>query len=253
MKVINNVNQSNNYQMFKTLEGNRTINKIHVERLKKSFEDSYLLSPILVNKNFEIIDGQHRFNAAKSLKLPINFIIVNDYGLKEVQLLNTNMSNWKKEDYLQAFCDLGYPEYIKMRSFMEAFPDFGIAISEQLLTNSTGGVNNRNSAAVIEGKSTGRAKNFQQGNFEVSDLALAYENAEKLMMFKPYYNGFNRVAFSAAMIGLFKHPNYNHAQMIRKIAINPAVLCDCSNVSQYKILLEDIYNFKSREKVSLRF
>jgi hypothetical protein len=27
----------------------------------------------------------------------------------------------------------------------------------------------------------------------------------------------------------------------------------CANVTQYKLLLEDIYNFRSREKVSLRF
>lgn len=255
MKVVNQVNQTNDYAMFKTLQGNRNVNKLHVERLKNSFKDKYLLSPILVNQNYEIIDGQHRYNAAKQLNLPINFIIVNDYGLKEVQLLNTNMSNWKKEDYLQAFCDLGYPEYLKMRKFMREFPDFGIMASEQILTNYVGGTNNRDATLEIDGEKvkTKTLKGFQEGDLYIENEKQAYENAEKIMMFKPFYKGFNRAVFVATMISLFKHQSYNHSQMISKVASNPTSLVDCSNVTQYKILLEEIYNFRSREKVSLRF
>jgi ParB-like chromosome segregation protein Spo0J len=84
MKVVNQVNQTNDYEMFKTLDGNRTVNKLHVSRLKESFKTAYLLSPILINQQNQIIDGQHRFEAAKILGLPVNYIICNDYGLKEV-------------------------------------------------------------------------------------------------------------------------------------------------------------------------
>ena len=253
MKVVNHVNSTNDYSIFAQIEGNRVVNKLHVERLKTSFQKSYLMSPIIVNQKYEIIDGQHRFNAAKALGLPVNFIVTNGYGLREVQMLNTNMKNWKKEDYLHAYCDLGYEEYLKMKQFMQDFPDFGIAVAEQLLTNTVGGANNRGHAAKIDGKTTGRLRNFQEGELEIPDLELAYENGEKIMMFKPYYDGFNRTVFVAAMIGMFKHENYNHSQMITKVKNNPTALTHCSNVTQYKILIEEIYNFRSREKVSLRF
>lgn len=253
MKIVNQVYLTNDYSMFKTLEGNRVVNRLHVERLKNSFKESYLISPITVNEKYEIIDGQHRYNAAKSLNLPIYFMIVNNYGLSEVQTLNTNTKNWKKEDYLNAYCDLGYDEYIKMRQFMYDFSDFGISVSEQLLTNSVGGVNNRAHAARIDGKISGRVFNFQEGELIIPDLQLAYDNAEKIMMFKPYYDGFNRSIFVSAMIGMFKHENYNHSQMIQKLKNNPMSLTHCSNVTQYKILIEEIYNFRSRDKVTLRF
>lgn len=253
MKTVNQVLMTNDYSMFAQIEGNRVVNKLHVERLKTSFQKNYLMSPIIVNQNYEIIDGQHRFNAAKVLGLPINFIVINGYGLREVQTLNTNMKNWKKEDYLHAYCDLGYEEYLKMRQFMCDFPDFGIAVSEQILTNSVGGVNNRGYAAKIDGKEAGRLRNFQEGEFRVAVLDLAYENAEKIMMIKQYYDGFNRSVFVASMIGMFKHENYNHSQFIQKLKNNPSALSHCSNVTQYKILIEEIYNFRSREKVSLRF
>jgi len=106
MKVVNEVKETNDYSMFRTLEGNRHLNKLHVKRLKESFQKAYLLSPIIVNEKFEIIDGQHRFEAAKQLGVPINFLIAPKYGLKEAQMLNENMKNWKKEDYLNAYCDL---------------------------------------------------------------------------------------------------------------------------------------------------
>lgn len=253
MKVVNHVNSTNDYSIFTQIEGNRVVNKLHVERLKTSFQKSYLMSPIIVNQKYEIIDGQHRFNAAKALGLPVNFIVTNGYGLREVQMLNTNMKNWKKEDYLHAYCDLGYEEYLKMKQFMQDFPDFGIAVAEQLLTNTVGGVNNRGYAVKIDGKKTGRLRNFQEGELEIPDLELAYKNGEKIMMFKPYYDGFNRTVFVASMIGMFKHENYNHSQMIQKVKNNSTALTHCSNVTQYKILIEEIYNFRSREKVSLRF
>ena len=101
MQVVNQVNSTNDYSKFKTLQGNRNVNSLHIRRLKESFKEKYLLSPIVVNQNYEIIDGQHRFEAAKELNLPVNFIICNDYSLKEVQLLNTNMKNWKKRGLLK--------------------------------------------------------------------------------------------------------------------------------------------------------
>lgn len=248
-EIVLNVYKTTDYSRFKILIGNRKTNDIHVRRLVQSFEKKYLISIIAVNERWQIIDGQHRFLAAREKALPLYYIILKGYGLEEVQILNTNSSNWKKEDYLKAYCDLGYEPYLQMRQFMVDFPDFGIAVSEQLLTNTTGGVNNRGS--IMDGK--GRQRNFQDGKLEIESLQQAYDNGEKVMMFKPYYDGFNRSIFVSSLIGLFKNENYNHAEMISKVANNPTSLQHCSNVTQYKLLLEEIYNFRRREKVNLRY
>lgn len=57
MKVVNQVNQTNDYEMFQTLEGNRNVNKLHVSRLKESFKTAYLLSPILINQKIKLLTG----------------------------------------------------------------------------------------------------------------------------------------------------------------------------------------------------
>jgi len=242
--------------MFKTLKGNRYVNNLHVKRLKNSFRESYLLSPIIVNQHYEIIDGQHRFVAAKEMGLPINFIVCDDYSLKEVQILNTNMKNWKKEDYLKAFCDLGYPEYLRFRNFMREFPDFGIASSEAILTNHLGSVNKYDSELRSKTNKNGSygINYFQEGNLVIPDYQKSVDNAEKIMMIKPYFQRFNNRTFVAAMLGIFRIKDYNHAKLLSKLKNNPTVLQPCQNVSQYKLLIEDVYNFRSRgDKISLRF
>lgn len=249
VKHSNQVQTTSDYSKFKTLFGNRKPNALHVKRLCKSFEKNYLFSPILINEHYQIIDGQHRFLAAKELGLPINYIVVNGYGLNEVQVLNTNSSNWDKYDYLKAYCDLGVIPYLQMNKFMQDFPDFKIGVAEQILTNTTNGVNNR--SAVFEKK--GRVKNFEEGKFSIPDLKASYDNAEKLLMFKPYFSSFNEPKFVSAMIGILKNQNYNHAEMLGKLAHQPLSLQPCKHISQYKLLIEDIYNYRRREKVSLRF
>jgi hypothetical protein len=243
--------------MFKTLEGNRIVNKLHVRRLKESFQESYLLSPIIVNEKFQIIDGQHRFEAAKQVGLPIYFLIAPNYGLKEVQMLNENMKNWKKEDYLNAYCDLKHPEYLKFRNFMRKFPEFGILACETILTGKLNGGNENGRSAELKSESNRQGhysiRYFQEGELTIPNYELAVENAKKILMIKPYYEGFNRPHFVRAMIGIFRIEYYNHLKFIERLNSNPLSLQNCSNVTQYKLLIEDVYNFRSREKVSLRF
>lgn len=257
MLVVNQVNSTNDYSKFKNLQGNRHVNKLHVNRLKESFRKAYLLTPIVVNQDYEIIDGQHRYEAAKQMNLPINFIICNDYSLKEVQLLNTNMKNWKKEDYLKAYCDLNFPEYLKFELFMQMFPELGIASCETILTNRLSGGHASKSSKeyvnVTNESGSYAVRYFQEGDLSIPDFEKSIENAKKIMLIKPYYDGFFRPTFVRAMIGIFKIQNYSHSKMIEKLNSNPNALQHCTNVTQYKLLIEDIYNFRSREKITLRF
>ncbi len=257
MLVVNQVNSTNDYAKFKTLQGNRHVDKLHVKRLQESFRKAYLLSPILINQDYEIIDGQHRFHAAKEMDLPVNFIMCNNYSLKEVQLLNTNMKNWKKEDYLNGYCDLNYPEYLKFRNFMRRFPELGLASCETILTDSlSGGYRSKSSSklkGVVNESGSYAIRYFQEGDLLIPNYEKSIENAEKIMMIKPYYDGFHRPSFVRALIGIFKIEYYSHSKLIERLAANPTALQHCANITQYKSLIEDIYNFRSREKVSLRF
>lgn len=256
MKAVNQVYSTTDYSMFDELQGNRTINALHVRRLRESFKSAYLLSPIIVNENYQIIDGQHRFSAAKELGLPVNYIVCPGYTLYEVQLLNTNMKNWKSDDYLKAYCDLKYPQYIKFREFMEMFPDFGFAACESMLTNTASPHKNLKSKELISETNKGgtyMVRAFEEGNLNIPDFQKSIEMAKEIQKIKPYYDGYNRAIFVRAMMGLFKIDHYSHQKMLDRLESNPTFMQHCSNVGQYKAMLEELYNFRSRQKVTLRF
>lgn len=85
--------RTNDYEKFNHLSGNRIINELNLAKIKKSMEENFLISPILVNEHLEIIDGQHRLQAVKELGFPVYYFVNKGYGLKEVQALNSNGKN----------------------------------------------------------------------------------------------------------------------------------------------------------------
>jgi len=249
-KKVAEVFESMDYDKFSTLKGNRIIKSIHVTRLIASFESEYLMSPIIVNEAFEIIDGQHRFESAKSLSLPVRYICVPGYGLDQVQRLNTNMENWKSVDYLNAFCELGYSEYLRFRDFMGRFQDFGISACQLILQDTPTTVRR-------ESKDGGNIviKDFKNGDFKVRDMKKSIVTAEMLVSIGDKYDGFDRVTFIRAMISIFNIDGYDHKRLLKKLYRNPSKLTHCNSVSQYRELVEDIYNYGQGDgtRLNLRF
>lgn len=236
------VHTTTNYSQFKFINGNRDVNQLHLTRLKESIKKNHLITIVMVNQNFEIIDGQHRFLICQELKLPINYIVVKNYGLNEVQILNANMKNWQTTDYVNGYCDLGYKDYIIYRDFVAEY-GFQSQVAILLLTGEhQSGSNEINPATK-----------FKEGLFKVKDLNNAKRMADKIMMIEPYYKGYLRRSFILALFGMFKNDNFEFTEFITKLKQQPTTLQDCTSTSQYKSLIEEIYNYRRREKVNLRF
>ncbi|MBC8147318.1 MAG: ParB N-terminal domain-containing protein, partial [Bacteroidetes bacterium] len=75
--------KTKNYEKFKFMVGNRPINSAHTAKLIESIKGKYLFNPIIINEKWEIIDGQHRFEAIKQLNLPLYFFINEGYSYDE--------------------------------------------------------------------------------------------------------------------------------------------------------------------------
>ena len=238
--MVNNsiqVQTTNDYSLFTSLNGNRNLNKLHVKRLKESMQKKYLFTVIVINEKYEIIDGQHRFNACKELELPIRYIIVNGYGLKEVQMLNANSKNWTADDYVTGYCDLGYEDYLTYRHFRKKY-GFGHGESQYLLSGEY---------------KKGKAAAFYAGDFKVNQFNKACEYAENITSLKELYDGFKRRTFIYAMITLLGKNNFDIDYFKDKLKRQPNSLYDCVNSSQYIMLIEEIYNYRNRNKVNLRY
>ena len=230
------VKETKNYSMFSTIEGNRPKNDLHLKRLRKSMEEELLISPIIVNEKHQVIDGQHRLHVSKELKLPLRYIIAEGYGLSEVHRLNQNSKNWTMAEFIDGYADMGYKEYIHLRSFIER-TELNITSALSLLAND----------------SSSHTKAVRLGTWKSVHKERADTIADWANIIKQYYDGACRQGFVRALILLYNNKNFQFSQLISKIALQPSALVNCVNSEQYLTLIEDIYNYRSRNKVNLRF
>lgn len=236
-KSISQVHTTTDYFLFKPIGGNRNKNLLHINRLKKSMAQNYLFTAIIVNEKLEIIDGQHRFDVIQELGLPLHYIICKGYGLNEVHILNANSKNWNADDYEEGYCNLGYEDYILYRNFRK---NYNVGHNEcQLLLTKRGHQHLKS--------------DFYEGKLKVTNLQEATKFIEQALLIVPYYSGVRRRGFINAMITLLKNPNFEFTEFLQKLKLQPTALVDCVSVSQYISLIEEIYNYRRREKVNLRF
>ena len=237
VKHSNQVHTTTDYFLFKPIEGNRNKNLLHINRLKKSMSETYLFTVIIVNEKYEIIDGQHRFDVIQELKLPLNYIVCKGYGLNEVHILNQNSKTWTSDDYLDGYCKLGYKDYLKYKEFKELY-----------------GIGHYECMWLLNGSQLSNPTQvFFTGDFKIKNYNEACRIIEKIMLVEPYYEEWKRRSFILAMLQLFKNPKFELTEFLQKLKLQPTALSNCSTTNQYVSLIEEIYNYRRREKVNLRY
>lgn len=242
---VNKVYQTNDLSIFKLIDGNRIQNLQHIKRLSDSIRIYGMkCNPILVNEKMEVIDGQHRLMAAKEAKSFVYYIIVNGYSLSDVHTLNLNQKNWSKKDFLDGYGNIGLLAYVKLRKFYIENEDFTLPVCIAFCNNTTDNSHNRLGENL---------EVFEDGTWIGKDFNLAYEWANKIRMIKPYYKNYNNSSFVATMITLINNDKFDFDEFMHKLRIQPTALVDCTNRSQYKTLIESIYNYRNRNKVNLRY
>lgn len=254
-REVNKVYKTNDLSIFKTIDGNRIPNLQHINRLSESIRIYGMkCNPILVNEKFEVIDGQHRLIAAKQTNSFVYYILINGYSLDEVHTLNLHQKNWTKKDFMEGYANMGIESYIKLRNFIEKNDDFNFTDCVALTQNTSTSNGRSLTAQLRDGKlSSKNLQIFEAGTWKCGDIFLAQDWANKIRMIKPYYIGYNRTIFIGTMIGMFLNKNFDFNEFMHKLRLQPTALLDCSNREQYKTLIEDIYNYRSRNKISLRF
>ena len=108
------IKQTKNYDQFVLRPDNRAdgISERHVKLLMLSLKSKNLLHlrPIAVTESMEVIDGQHRLEAAMRLGLPIYYEVEKNLEAKDVILMNV-VKPWSASDFFNYYVKNGYPEY----------------------------------------------------------------------------------------------------------------------------------------------
>lgn len=253
---VNTVYKTNDLSIFKTIKGNRPPNPQHVRRLASSIKHSGMLqNPIIVNEKMQIIDGQHRLLASRGAESFIYFIVLKGYDMAQVQVLNLNQKNWTSKDFMHAYAEMGITSYVRLRDFVNYNSCFNItdciAFCSNLSSNSSYNVTQKFRKGTD--KEGVLSQVFQEGTWKGKNFALAQEWADKIKLCKKYYAGYNKSTFVKTMINLLRNDNFDFFEFLNKLKTQQDKMIDASNISQCTLIIEDIYNYRRREKVNLRY
>ena len=239
--VANTVYKTTEYDLFIKMLANRDLRNYHVTALKKSHSEKQIEIPITVNELYEIIDGQHRFEACKGLDLPVYYIVIRGLGLEDVQRLNSDSKNWSLVERCESFCKRGFKEYIKYRDFRQ---QFGFNDNETIAMLE--GISDKNMTRTLWGK-------FKKGKFKVKNLESSVENAKKIIEVGKYYDGNKRRCFVFAMLVCFEQEGYNHDVFLKKLSKQSGKLTDQVHEEDYLRIIQKIYNRRNTKPISLFF
>lgn len=120
--VVGSLFSTSDYTIFKKMKGNRKV--VKNISLKEEIKEMGQLSPIVVNSKFEVLDGQHRLDILKELRVPVLFVVNNSVSPRAVISMNTAQRNWKYEDYLEFFISQGHSSYIRFGQIYSQYKNY---------------------------------------------------------------------------------------------------------------------------------
>lgn len=226
---------TSDYKKFKFLEGNRQVNQAHLKKLARSialYPDLLPSRPILVNENFEIIDGQHRFTACEQLGLPIYYEVEQGLKASDAVALNRNQRNWGVMDYAHSFALAGNKDY---QTFLDIQEEYKLAPSIVMMY-------------LRGGNTAGRTAKFREGEFVIMDEQLGRQRLDYLKDLAAFNNHFKKSRVAEPALTVFKNDGYDHDRMLNKMALYGDVVFKPYGTAKDIIRsLEDTYNFRQRQ------
>lgn len=235
------------YDQFKFFDANRDISISHTARVAKSIMMKNLMSdfPILVDCNKYVLDGQHRLEACRKLKIPVYYKFAEHMKDTDIATINSISKKWTANDYLAQYISLGNLNYIRMNDFMRwagiASVDMALRLFKYSCLKTTGGAIN-----IL----------FQEGRFEYPiDDSMIRSRVNFLRQLWEYLTGYS-TPYDRNLVSFIevaeKTPNFSEKRMIDQLKRKPITI-KFSEGKDLAKMLQDTYNYGLKYSEHLTF
>lgn len=233
------VTSTKKYAQFKSILGNRQLSKEHIHLLEVEIERNNLLDvcPIICNEKMQVIDGQHRLEAAKKLGVAVPYVVVPGLNIEHVVHMNTSQKKWMMKDYIALHVDLGNEHYIDLANFIKqnkVTPSIAILLlSNQTYTKS-------------------KVADFREGRWTISKWEEGHETVEAMRRLMPKMRQsvvYRSTAFAAAMVktgDILAKNNLTFDHLIEQAEKSQVLLTYSVRVRDYLKELEDMLNYQRK-------
>jgi len=222
-----------NYNLFKFLKNNRPIGEkrvLNLMSIMKEFPNFFQFSPVKCNPEHEVLDGQHRVEAAKRLKIPIAYQIVEGVTIEQIRDSNDYKADWTTKDYIYSHEAENNKNYQLYREFQTTY-GFDLSAALMLLT----GLFSHNRL---------NSEKFKNGKFVVTHMEDAVMVANMLEKIKAFHKPASTKHFIVAFNKFRTHPNFVFSTFLTRLEANPKFLQKASNTKTYCENLCEVWNYR---------
>lgn len=234
------------YSIFNSVDFNRKKNERHIQQLKKIIQKENLLHlhPILVNEKMEVVDGQHRLEAAKELGLDIFYI---QDRISYDHILNSNLFQKKLilEDVIKFYAVKdGIPSYLELQEYMNL-----LEISPKSLISLIFGTM---SLPMIEFIKSGKFE-MPRDKMYLEKVVFSFSKLKEFVKEKKItpYTMFSSTNFTVAFRNLVLLPDYIENIFFNKLSQRWFDLKPQINSKEWTRVLIGIYNWKNHNPIHL--
>jgi len=226
--------ETTNYDMFKFVEWNRGISTRQINALKRSIQINNMLSlnPIIVDREFNVIDGQHRLTVAKEMQVPIYFII-GDVSHSDMINLNTSQRNWQQIDYINYYAKQGDINYEKLK---------------YIIDNNTFTI----TEVTILLDRDGKKEMLSKGHYIIHN---EYEVNRRLNLLKKVKSLYGDRLYQVQCIALkiaLDHKEFKINHFLKNLERNTEKFRAAAKVIEQVRVIEDIYNYRLQRSNHIR-
>ena len=230
--------ETTDYSQFNILNGNRAIHKARVNKIISSIKKvGWITNPIIINENFEIIDGQGRFTALKTLNMPVEYIIHPGAGIEECRQMNINMNNWTVEDWVDSYAKENYQAYIYVLNLHKMYPDISLQMILSIVCT-----NGKRTDLKSDDKEDVKNGVLDMSSIDQVRVAEILDFCSRIIKYVKLIGGRKFLLLNAAIYA-YDHSSCNRERLIYAFENNYKQADSCTKTEDCIAQIENIYNF----------
>lgn len=239
-KVVAEIFETQDYGIFKSLEGNRTDAEARAAKVIDSINTvGYIRSPMAVNEKMEVIDGQARLVALKKLGMPVHYHIIPGAGIDECVAMNIYGTKWKVTDYIGSYATRGFADYVRLQKLIDDYGEF--KKSPSIAIRAASDIDAKNvQDVIIKGKFKFTEEKDAAAREALSILQKVWPSIRKINGRKDHF------AFAILWLVMDYEGELDVEKLINRIELSYADIPPVASIDSALKGLSKIYNVRNR-------